>query len=248
MTFEQLFEHFRDLYGVNNAVYTTSLANRVSLLSIATRRLQEGIRKRHSRDILTRLVAGVVARAFAVADHFRSIPLNKVMCQKYPPGSCGYCENSPCECRASERSIHSAEKGGEVVPQSCDQLGWTLGQHARNLYQLFNDRNCQYGVDYCLLRLFSEAAEITEFEQGVAAAGMNAHQIQLEYAKEIADVLAWVIAIAGILEIDIEVAVMSVYGRGCPVCSQKPCMCTKSIVVGGVIRHTMDVYPQSQPT
>ncbi len=247
MTFEQLFEHFRDVYGVNNSVYTTSLADRVGLLSIATRRLQEGVRKKRSRDILARLVAGVVARAFAVADHFRSIPLNRVMCEKYPPGMCGYCESNPCTCPTSDRSIHSAEKGCGVTHENHDQLGWTLGQHARNLYQLYFEQNSRYGFEHCALRLFSEIAEIIELEQSVALAGMNAHQIQLEYAKEIVDVFAWVIAIAGILQIDIENAVMSVYGQGCPVCSKKPCMCKKSIVVGGVIRHTMDAYPESRP-
>jgi len=46
-----------------------------------------------------------------------------------------------------------------------------------------------------------------------------------ERATEFADVLAWLATLANAVGIDLEAAVTSKYGSGCPGCSQIPCAC-----------------------
>ena len=46
-----------------------------------------------------------------------------------------------------------------------------------------------------------------------------------ELAAEMADVLAWLATLANIRGIDLDAAVRRKYGRGCPGCSQLPCVC-----------------------
>ena len=44
-------------------------------------------------------------------------------------------------------------------------------------------------------------------------------------AAEFADVLAWLVTIANVAQIDLEQAVLDKYGRGCPGCGQMVCRC-----------------------
>lgn len=45
-----------------------------------------------------------------------------------------------------------------------------------------------------------------------------------EMEEEVADVLAWLLSVASILEVDAEKA-MAKYKNGCPKCRKKPCEC-----------------------
>ena len=49
-----------------------------------------------------------------------------------------------------------------------------------------------------------------------------------ELAAEFADVLAWLVTIANVAEIDLQEAVLRKYGRGCPGCGQLVCVCDLS--------------------
>ena len=80
----------------------------------------------------------------------------------------------------------------------------------------------------------------------VSMIGSPASEIEIEYAKEIADVLAWTIAISIILGIDLEKSVLKMYGSGCPSCSGNPCACAKFVVIDGVVRHHIESFPQSR--
>ncbi len=46
-------------------------------------------------------------------------------------------------------------------------------------------------------------------------------------SQEIADVIAWTISIANLLEIDVEKALIEKYPNKCKNCNKKPCECTK---------------------
>lgn len=241
MNFSQLFSHFQETYGRNNSVYTTSLAERIHILFVTTRRLQDAIRKRQAQETLESILANVVARTFAVAGHFWQLPLAEAVCIKYPMGGCGYCHNFPCTCLVYERQEHVA-----CTPNK-EQLGWTLGQHQESLGLLYGDMNRSNGIENVMNRLFAEIAEIIEIQSGLSMVGSVASEIELEYAQEIADVFAWTIAVAVILGIDLEKAVLSMYGSGCPVCSCKPCTCPRFSVIGDTLQHQMESNPGSRP-
>lgn len=44
-------------------------------------------------------------------------------------------------------------------------------------------------------------------------------------AEEAADVLAWLLSLCNLLDIDLETAAYRKYGRGCPRCKSIPCIC-----------------------
>jgi len=44
-------------------------------------------------------------------------------------------------------------------------------------------------------------------------------------AEEFADVLAWLATMANVVGVDLEKAVQSKYGTGCPRCRKIPCVC-----------------------
>lgn len=46
-----------------------------------------------------------------------------------------------------------------------------------------------------------------------------------ELAREMADVLAWLVTLANIRGVDLERAVWQKYGLGCPGCGRSPCGC-----------------------
>jgi NTP pyrophosphatase (non-canonical NTP hydrolase) len=46
-----------------------------------------------------------------------------------------------------------------------------------------------------------------------------------ETALEFADVLAWLVTLANICDIDLDQALAAKYGAGCPGCGQCPCAC-----------------------
>lgn len=50
--------------------------------------------------------------------------------------------------------------------------------------------------------------------------------IEWEFALELADTLAWIIAVANVLAIDLETAVLERFGGGCWKCRQTSCVCT----------------------
>lgn len=56
---------------------------------------------------------------------------------------------------------------------------------------------------------------------------------------EIADVLAWILAVAVILDIDAYDAVIRVYGKGCPGCGQPICECPNYYITEAGIEHRL---------
>jgi NTP pyrophosphatase (non-canonical NTP hydrolase) len=46
-----------------------------------------------------------------------------------------------------------------------------------------------------------------------------------ERAQEFADVLAWLATLANVVGVDLDQAVRSKYGEGCPGCGRVPCVC-----------------------
>lgn len=44
-------------------------------------------------------------------------------------------------------------------------------------------------------------------------------------AEEVADVLAWLLSLCNLLDIDAEAVAYKKYGKGCPRCGSIPCIC-----------------------
>ena len=83
----------------------------------------------------------------------------------------------------------------------------------RNMYF---DKDLARGVDGTFMWLMEEVGELaTALREG-------SHQDKME---EFADVLAWLVTIANVVDVDLSAAVKQKYGDGCPGCGQLECVC-----------------------
>jgi NTP pyrophosphatase (non-canonical NTP hydrolase) len=64
-------------------------------------------------------------------------------------------------------------------------------------------------------------------EVGELATALRSGSSQ-EQAQEFADVLAWLTTLANTASVDLDAAVRSKYGGGCPGCGQTPCACDQA--------------------
>lgn len=62
-------------------------------------------------------------------------------------------------------------------------------------------------------------SEIYELEEAIQKGDRN------EIMVEISDVLAWLLSVANLLQVDIEEEFTNRYGDNCPKCGHKPCIC-----------------------
>lgn len=62
--------------------------------------------------------------------------------------------------------------------------------------------------------------EVVELERAIAKGDAD------NIMEELADVLAWLSSVATLLDMDLEHAAISRYGKGCPKCRRLPCKCT----------------------
>ncbi|MHA2211361.1 MAG: MazG nucleotide pyrophosphohydrolase domain-containing protein, partial [Candidatus Thorarchaeota archaeon] len=83
--------------------------------------------------------------------------------------------------------------------------------------RIYLERDKERGMERTLLRTFQELAELSDAiskERGMEC-----------IENEVADVFAWVISIANLLEIDLGEALLNKYNNACSRCGKTPCEC-----------------------
>ena len=81
--------------------------------------------------------------------------------------------------------------------------------------QIYFTRDVRRGPDKTFLWFLEEVGELT-----------RAYRRKDEnVGKEMADVMAWLVSMANLLEIDLETELLKKYARVCPLCSSIPCAC-----------------------
>ena len=98
--------------------------------------------------------------------------------------------------------------------------GITLGSLQRRMRDLFGAKDAARGDAATFLWLAEEFGELA------TALRSGTHE---ELAAEMADVLAWLATLANIRGVDLDSAVRSKYGAGCPGCGSTPCRCDPSV-------------------
>lgn len=96
---------------------------------------------------------------------------------------------------------------------------WTLSHLQGEMERLYGAKDRARGDAGTFLWLTEEFGELASALRGGT---------QEELALEMADVLAWLATLANIRGIDLNDALESKYGRGCPDCTQAPCVCDPS--------------------
>lgn len=219
MLLNKMKDHFFHLYGRRNRIFLPGLRERIDFLNLAIGDLQEAIRKEYGPKIIAVALVRIVARIFCIAEHFRTLPLVEMMTRKYPAGRCVYCQSSLCKCpeRRPDASL-------ELISET--QTNWSLKQWQEHFDILYGERNKKKGIENLLNRLFKEIAELLALQMMIPNTTAGLDEIEEEFTLELADALAWTIAISNFFEIDLEKAVLKRYGESCWHCHHIPCICT----------------------
>ena len=95
----------------------------------------------------------------------------------------------------------------------------TLAQLQQVIRETFGAKDRRRGVEGTFMWFMEEVGELS------AALRSGPKE---ELALEFADVLAWLVTLANIAEVDLDAAVEAKYGRGCPKCVRTPCVCIEA--------------------
>lgn len=221
MTLRELIDHFSNLYGRRNRVFLSNLRDRIDFLNLAIADLQDAIRKEHTHHYCTAL-ARVVSRIFCITEYFRTLFLVEALVAKYPSKGCSYCSSAPCACPEKRPEPLIVFRKSDSGPMEWGLRGWS-----EHLYLLYGERNRQRGIENLLNRLFKEVTEFLSIIMKIPRLNLSLQKIELELSLELADTLAWTLAIANFLNVDAESAVMERYGLHCWKCQTLPCACTQ---------------------
>ena len=168
-------------------------------------------------------LAQTLAWFFCIIDELFRSPGGEILAsaigEKYPTGHCGYCGKFPCVCKEASRPPNAPE------PRSPTQFAWTLREWQQHLDALYGPNNRKVGIDRVINRFLEEVMEVGLVLYNVDGFNESLEKTRDRLAREMADILAWIFAIAVVLDIDLERAVLDLYGQGCPVCHTTPCSC-----------------------
>ncbi len=92
----------------------------------------------------------------------------------------------------------------------------TLNEFQSLIRRMYHDKDAARGVEGTFMWLTEEIGELaTALRSGTKE----------EIALEFADVLAWLVTIANVVDVDLDEAVRRKYGQGCPGCGRLACTC-----------------------
>lgn len=94
----------------------------------------------------------------------------------------------------------------------------TLGELQSLIATMYSRKDEARGVDGTFMWLMEEIGEL--------AAALRDNSPRDELAAEFADVLAWLATIANVAGVDLQQAVLTKYGAGCPGCGAMVCVCS----------------------
>lgn len=116
--------------------------------------------------------------------------------------------------RTPGRQAGASPLAGDVP--SADLSFADLQSHIRRMYY---DKDVQRGVDGTFMWLMEEIGELA-----AALRGDDRENL----AEEFADVIAWLVTIANVADVDLSRALAAKYGQGCPGCRRLVCTCPQS--------------------
>lgn len=230
-TLEQQVQLLQPIFGVRNQKLMPELWQRLAFMQAGMHNFVHAYDHRHT-DLYASRLASLFARWVAAAE---SVGLGYVvlkMAAKYPAGECTYCHHQVCICPEDRPK-------GTLVQADPNQLAWSLRELQLGLGRVYGRKNRERGLDRAVYKLGDEIAEvmincllISVRPSGVASSGKTEEKVLLE----LADVFAWMCGVATMLEVDLEMAFLAKYGRGCPNCGLTPCGCALPEYVEGCTR------------
>ena len=98
-------------------------------------------------------------------------------------------------------------------------MPFTLSDLQQAIRGLYDAKDRRRGVEGTFMWFMEEVGELSAALRG------GTHE---ERTAEFADVLAWLATLANIAGVDLEQAVQTKYGAGCPGCHHSPCSCNQA--------------------
>ncbi|QDT64455.1 MazG nucleotide pyrophosphohydrolase domain-containing protein [Calycomorphotria hydatis] len=98
----------------------------------------------------------------------------------------------------------------------------TLEELQQLIKRIFGEKDSSRGIDGTFMWLMEEIGELASALRADRTGDEEKHH---ELAMEFADVLAWLVTLANVAEVDLTAAVHEKYGTGCPRCDQLICRC-----------------------
>lgn len=95
----------------------------------------------------------------------------------------------------------------------------TLSDCQNLIREMYSSKDAERGIDGTFMWFMEEVGEL--------AAALREND-PAELAAEFADVLAWLVTLANIAEVDLAQAMQAKYGGGCPGCGEMVCTCGTS--------------------
>lgn len=99
---------------------------------------------------------------------------------------------------------------------SHDPTDLSIADLQRHIRQMYYEKDVIRGVDGTFMWLMEEVGELASALRGDDRENL---------AEEFADVIAWLVTIANVADIDLASALSAKYGNGCPGCSRLVCIC-----------------------
>lgn len=210
MNLKVRFENLASLYRKRNAIRLQGL-QLLLFVNEAIRQLSKLIRKGETDSaVLAQALASVFARVSSYADSFVDLPIVLALSEKFPIGFCAYCGKLPCACELNRKTEIAYQSG------SPHQFAWDVKEWCAHMEELYGQVNRGRGMNIAMARLVEEMQEVgAEQFSGGQKEEMSFHEleeIRTSIAREFADVFAWIFAIAGILEIDLQMTLDQMYG------------------------------------
>ena len=84
---------------------------------------------------------------------------------------------------------------------------------------MYFEKDVERGVDGTFMWLMEEVGELAAALRGDDRENLT---------EEFADVIAWLVTIANVADVDLAAALANKYGRGCPGCRRLVCECPQS--------------------
>lgn len=218
-TVDLLQARFQEIFGPRDSIYLDERHKRIRLFEIGTSDLFDQLRRTEDPGHLAPTFARVTSRIFSIANGIDGVLVSRGLTMKFSGDACRYCNQAPCRCGSNRPDPKLASDFDEA------NKDWSLRQWQKHLGSKYNEVNKDKGIGLVIGRLTIETSELIAVED--ALPGLSQDEAVEHYSLEVADTMAWTIAAANLLGVDVQKATLERFGNGCSVCGVTPCQCSR---------------------
>src|SRR3989344_7408296 len=142
---------------------------------------------------------------------------------------CPYCGERTCICDPKDRP-EAGRITFETIPAGSH--GKSIDWWFHHLDIIFGPRNREEGIYRVVVNLIEEMNEVLSLTSLAIFEINDLEELERQFALELADILAHLIAIANLKKIELALAIQERYGNCCPECKKESCRCPRLMIAG----------------